>query len=154
MLNTIGYEGASPADFIQTLKVADVELVVDVRDRAQSRRPGFSKSALEQLLSAAGIGYLHLRELGDPKEGREAARAGNMRLFHQTYAKVLDTEAAEAALEQLASAVSAQSICLLCYERDHRYCHRKLVSDKLEAMTGNKARHLGVRSFEQARLSA
>lgn len=153
MLNTIGYEGASPSDFIQTLKVAEIEIVIDIRDRAQSRRPGFSKTSLEALLAEAGISYLHLRELGDPKEGREAARAGDLRLFEKTFLKVLDGEAATAAVDQIIQTVEHNSVCLLCYERDYRYCHRKLVSDKIQAMTGKKARHLGVRSFEPAQVS-
>ena len=150
MLSTIGYEGASPADFIQTLKVAGVEFVIDIRDRAQSRRPGFSKTALERTLAEAGIGYLHLRELGDPKEGREAARAGDMELFQKTFRGVLRTTEAQAALEVIALASESRSTCLLCYERDYRNCHRKLVSDKIENQTGLKTRHLGVRQFEQA----
>ncbi len=150
MLNTIGYEGASPADFIQTLTVAGVELVVDIRDRAQSRRPGFSKTALETSLADAGIGYLRLRELGDPKEGRDAARAGNVELFKRTFFGVLRTPEAQAALEAIVLASESQSICLLCYERDYRNCHRKLVSDRIEKQTGLKTRHLGVRQFEQA----
>ena len=150
MLSTIGYEGASPADFVQTLKIASVELVIDIRDRAQSRRPGFSKTALERTLADAGIRYLHLRELGDPKEGRDAARAGNIELFRRVYFGVLQTSEAQAALEAIVLAAESQSTCLLCYERDHRNCHRKLVSDSIETQTGLKTRHLGVRQFEQA----
>jgi len=150
MLSTIGYEGAALADFIKTLEVAGIEIVFDIRDRAQSRRPGFSKSALSEALAQAGITYLHFRELGDPKEGREAARAGNIELFHRTFSGVLKTPGAQAALDAIALASESKSTCLLCYERDHRNCHRKLVSDSIERQTGLKARHLGVRHFEQA----
>jgi hypothetical protein len=38
-----------------------------------SRKPGFSKSALQANLEAHGIAYVHLKGLGDPKPGREAA---------------------------------------------------------------------------------
>ena len=75
MLATIGYEGARPDDFVGTLQLADIEMVIDIRDRAQSRRPGFSKSALRENLEQNGISYLHLKELGDPKDGRDAAEA-------------------------------------------------------------------------------
>jgi uncharacterized protein (DUF488 family) len=73
-LFTIGYEGASLSDFIVTLQNSGVERLLDVREVAQSRRPGFSKTALSTALAEADIGYTHLRQLGDPKAGRDAAR--------------------------------------------------------------------------------
>jgi uncharacterized protein (DUF488 family) len=97
-------------------------------------------------LEAAGIGYLHLRELGDPKEGREAARSGDLARFRQVYASVLRTPEATDALAQIATLSGQMSVCLLCYERDHRECHRKIVADRLESVVGSKARHLGVQS--------
>lgn len=150
LLTTIGYEGAKLDDFIQTLVLAKVEVLIDIRERAQSRRKGFSKSALETALGAVGIGYLHLRELGDPKPGREAARAGDMVRFRQIYSAVLRTQEAKAALEAIVEVAQGSNACLLCFERDFQDCHRKLVSDKIESRTGRKTRHLGVKRFEQA----
>ncbi|WP_332678914.1 DUF488 domain-containing protein [Brevundimonas sp.] len=146
MLSTIGYEGARPSDFVSTLQLADVQMVIDIRDRAQSRRPGFSKSALRESLEAVGIGYLHLRELGDPKEGREAARSGDLAKFRQIYAGVLKTNEAVSALDQIAALSAQMSVCLLCYERDYTECHRKIVADRLESVVGSKVRHLGVKA--------
>jgi len=146
MISTIGYEGAKPDDFVATLQLVDVRMVIDIRDRAQSRRPGFSKSALRDSLEAAGIGYLHLKELGDPKEGREAARSGDFARFRQIYASVLRTPEATGALAQIAALSGQISVCLLCYERDHHECHRKIVADRLESVVGSKVRHLGVQS--------
>jgi uncharacterized protein (DUF488 family) len=149
MLNTIGYEGATPTDFIATLNAANVRFVFDIRDRAQSRRPGFSKTALEITLFQAGIGYLHLKELGDPKDGRDAARSGDMLKFRRIFSSVLAKPEAQAAILQIIETAEVLDVCLLCYERSANDCHRKLVSDKIELETGMKARHLGVHSFEQ-----
>ena len=81
-LFTIGYEQAKSAAVIDELKCAKVGLIVDTRAVAASRRPGFSKRQLAAGLDEAGIGYLHLQKLGTPKEGRDAARSGNLaRLF-------------------------------------------------------------------------
>lgn len=146
MLSTIGYEGARPDDFVSTLQLVDVRMVIDIRDRAQSRRPGFSKTALRDSLEAADIGYLHLKELGDPKEGRDAARSGNFAKFRKIYADVLRTAEAANALDQIAALSSQMSVCLLCYERDHHECHRKIVADHLESVVGSKVRHLGVKA--------
>lgn len=66
-LYTIGYEGAEIGSFVAALTAAGVSVVVDIRDVAHSRKPGFSKSSLRQHLTTAGLGYVHLRDLGDPK---------------------------------------------------------------------------------------
>lgn len=145
MIATIGYERASLVDFIATLKLSDVDLVVDIRDRAQSRRAGFSKTALSGALEASGIGYLHLRELGDPKEGREAARRGDLIRFRSIYDNVMQTSKAKEAIAYLEELALENKICLMCYERDQVTCHRTIVADRLVRNLGTKARHLGVR---------
>jgi len=150
MINTIGYEGADLSDFISSVSEAGINTLVDVRDRAQSRKKGFSKTALSEALNAAGIDYIHLRELGDPKEGREAARRGQWAKFNKIYSKVLATEVAQNAVAHIIKLSESQSVCLLCYERDHKTCHRKRITDEIEIQVGKKARHLGVRKFERA----
>ena len=150
MLSTIGYEGAPLEDFVRTLVATNVEILVDIRERAQSRRKGFSKSALAARLAKAGIGYVHYRELGDPKAGREAARAGKMSEFRRVYRNVLRRVAAIAAIDEIRALLKRKNACLMCYERDYKDCHRKMVSDKIEKQTGRTTRHLKVFSFEQA----
>jgi uncharacterized protein (DUF488 family) len=144
MLATIGYEKSTLADFIATLKMASVDTLIDVRERAQSRRPGFSKKSLEAALSNAGIGYMHLPELGDPKAGRDAARAGKMDLFREIFDAVISRPEAQQALDLLENIASETSICLMCFERDQKECHRKIVADRLERRLGVKASHWGV----------
>lgn len=144
MVATIGYERASLIDFIATLKLSQIEVLVDIRDRAQSRRRGFSKTALSEALEAEGIAYLHLRQLGDPKEGREAARSGDYVRFRSIFSKVMQTVEAKQAIAKLEDLASESSICLMCFERDQSTCHRKIVADHLEASLDIKARHLGV----------
>jgi uncharacterized protein (DUF488 family) len=145
MVATIGYEKASLADFIGTLKLSKIEVLVDVRDRAQSRRPGFSKSSLSEALRDAGIGYVHMRELGDPVEGREAARRGDYAAFHAIFTEVMASTRAKEAIKKLEKLALERDICLMCYERDQTVCHRKIVAERLEQSLGRKARHLGVK---------
>lgn len=144
MLATIGYERSTLADFVATLQLANVQTLVDVRERAQSRRPGFSKKSLSLALEEVGIEYLHLSQLGDPKEGRDAARAGNMQLFCEIYLGVIASQPAQEALHQLETLASEKKICLMCFERNQSDCHRKIVAERLEARLGIKATHLGV----------
>lgn len=144
MVATIGYERASLADFVATLKLAGIDVLVDIRDRAQSRRPGFSKSSISEALTAEGIRYLHMRELGDPKEGREAARRGDFVRFREIFGRVMQSSQAKEAIKNLEELAISKSICLMCFERDQTTCHRKIVADRLEKTLGLKARHLGV----------
>lgn len=144
MLATIGYERASLADFVATLQLAKIEMLVDVRERAQSRRPGFSKKSLDMALQNAGIAYLHLPQLGDPKEGRDAARAGEIDLFLRIYRAVIDGPRAQEALDVLEKISADKKICLMCFERDQKECHRKIVAEYLETRLNITATHLGV----------
>lgn len=144
MLHTIGYEQAELADFINTLVISKIDILVDVRDRAQSRKRGFSKTALSEALHNAGISYLHLKQLGDPKEGRNAARSGNWKKFDKIYTAVLKTEIAQSAIKEIIDLSKNSNACLLCYERDHKTCHRKYISDEIDLRTSTKTKHLGV----------
>ena len=84
-LFTIGYEQTPARAVLDELEHAGVKLLVDVRAVAASRRPGFSKNQLAAGLDERGISYLHLRGLGTPKDGREAARSGKFDLLHKIY---------------------------------------------------------------------
>ena len=141
-LFTIGYEGANWSDFLATLQALEVSLIVDIRDRAQSRKRDFSKSRMSQALSEAGIGYLHLKELGDPAAGRRAARDGDFALFREIYAGVLQTGAAQHALDRILHLIEQSKVCMLCYERDWVNCHRKIVSDRISSERGASVAHL------------
>lgn len=136
---TIGYEGADSDRFLAALKDAGVAVLADVRAVALSRKRGFSKSALRESLEHDGIGYRHFIELGTPKAGREAARAGDGELLRRIYCdEVLVTDRAKAALDAVAELAANQPVCLLCFERDPATCHRRLVAERL-AERGFKA---------------
>lgn len=136
-LFTIGYEQTPAKAVLDELEQAGVKLLVDVRAVAASRRPGFSKSQLAAGLSERGIGYVHLRDLGTPKEGREAARSGKFDALHRIYAAHLKTPQAKEQLDELTSLVTtAGPVCILCYERDHRQCHRQWIAEIVEERNG------------------
>ena len=137
---TIGYEQATSAAVLDELTRAKVQLLVDVRAVAASRRPGFSKRQLAAGLDERGIGYLHLRELGTPKEGRLAARSGDAATMLRIYEKHLATPQAREELDELTALVrSGRRVCLLCYERDPRQCHRTRIGELLVERTGAHA---------------
>ncbi|MEP9369740.1 DUF488 domain-containing protein [Xanthobacter sp. VNH20] len=123
-LFTVGYEQTTSGAFQGTLTRAGVDLLVDVRAVAASRRPGFSKTALAAGISEHGIAYVHLRALGTPKEGRLAARSGDHDALMRIYDAHLATDKAREALDELASLAQGRRICLMCYERHVEGCHR------------------------------
>lgn len=125
---TIGYEGTDIDRFVRTLKAVGVQQLADVRAVAVSRKPGFSKRKLAAKLAEEGIEYLHFVALGDPKPGRDAARAGDFDGFREIYgAHILTTEAQDA-LRSLTEAVQGVATCLMCFERDPATCHRTIVA--------------------------
>jgi uncharacterized protein (DUF488 family) len=129
---TIGYEGADADRFLSNLKEAGVATLADVRAVALSRKRGFSKSALRDALAGQGIAYRHFISLGTPKEGRQAARAGDPDLMRRIYCdEVLATEPAQEALRDLEALAREQPVCLLCFERDPAHCHRRILAQRL-----------------------
>lgn len=142
-LFTIGYEQAPARAVLDELQRAGVKLLVDVRAIASSRRPGFSKSQLAAGLDERGISYIHLRGLGTPKEGRLAARAGDMKALSKIYHAHLKTPQAREEMDELAGLVTkAGPVCILCYERDHNVCHRKFIAEIIEEREGVKVEDL------------
>ena len=130
-LATIGYETDTQNGLIRRLKAAEVELVVDVRAVASSRKAGFSKTLLGNSLNAEGVDYLHLRALGTPKPGREAARAGRVDEMRRIFEAHLEEPEAQLALAQATDLAKQKRIALLCYEDDPNCCHRKIVADRI-----------------------
>jgi uncharacterized protein (DUF488 family) len=124
---TIGYEAATMADFLAALRSAGVERVIDVRALPLSRRPGFSKSPLRGALAEAGIDYVHLRALGTPAAGREAARKGRTAELERIYAGQLELPEAIAQGAQMLALAAERPSALLCFERDPGGCHRSLL---------------------------
>jgi uncharacterized protein (DUF488 family) len=130
-LFTVGYEGSKPADLFSSLRTSGVKLVIDVRDVPISRKPGFSKTALSDGLASAGIKYLHLKGLGDPKPGRIAARERRYADFRRIFRSHMRTTAAQQSLAAAITAASKSVTCLLCFEQDHTNCHRCIVAESM-----------------------
>ena len=125
---TIGYEQAKPTAVLNELKRAKIELLVDTRAVAASRRPGFSKRQLAASLGEAGIDYIHLQKLGTPAQGRAAARSGDTDALWRIYEKHIRKPEAQQELGELIALIkSGRRIALLCYCRDPKTCHRSRI---------------------------
>ncbi|MBU1670654.1 MAG: DUF488 domain-containing protein [Actinobacteria bacterium] len=133
-LFTIGYEGLSPGDLVKTLRHNGVELVLDVRQRASSRKAGFSKSVLKSNLEKHGISYQHFPELGSPPDLRKKYNAdGDRAYFIRHYRNSLEGKGS--ILQELANLASTMPVALVCYEADPGHCHRSIVASEMARLS-------------------
>ncbi len=141
-LFTVGYEGTTVDRVIAALQQVGVVHLVDVRAVPSSRKPGFSRRQLEAAALEAGLQYTHLRALGTPKPGREAARRGDAATMHRIFDAHMQAPEPQAELAR-AMAISREApACLLCFERDHRMCHRDILAGLIHAGIGARVTHL------------
>lgn len=133
VLFTIGYQGLSPGDLVKTLRKKRVELVIDVRERASSRKAGFSKSALKARLEKHGISYQHFPELGSPPDLRKKYIADGDRVYFTRHYKN-SLKGKQSILEELANLATTLPVALLCYEADPGACHRSIVASALASL--------------------
>jgi uncharacterized protein (DUF488 family) len=137
-LFTAGYEGRVQDELLDMLVAAGARVLLDVRAIPQSRKPGFSKRLLAASVEARGLKYVHIQPLGTPKPGREAARAGRAAEMEAVFAQHMASEPAQQGLADATLLAAATPICLLCFERDPAFCHRRIVAGLITAKTGQR----------------
>jgi uncharacterized protein (DUF488 family) len=131
LIFTIGYEGTDVDTFVETLKAVGVDCIADVRAVPISRKKGFSKKALSARLEQEGIRYLHFVGLGNPKSGRDAARAGHYLKFKKIFESHMMTDDARSSLKEVVAVAYARATCLLCFERNPKVCHRSIIAGEM-----------------------
>ena len=152
---TIGVYGFDRDSFLATLRDAEVNLVLDVRQRRGVRGSEYAwanSRRLQDALAEAEIGYEHLPELAPTTELREAQYREDARLGEGKRSRtVLAAEYAQGYTEQILDPADLDSIvrfigksraALLCVERDARACHRSLVAARLAEDYGFEVRDL------------
>lgn len=134
-LYTAGYEGYDAETFVWLLQKVGTKVLVDVRHSARSRNRAFSKSALEKVVSKAGIMYLHIPELGVAAEFRRHLKeTGDFASYKKRYTKHLNTQ--KEALGQLYDLVMKKQCCLMCVEKNPLLCHRTILAAYISKMNG------------------
>jgi len=144
-LLTVGHGTLPAGAFVDLLRKAGVELVVDVRRYPGSRRnPQFGRDALAATLAEAGIAYRWEEALG----GRRAttATSPNRALRNAAfrgYADHMATGEFNAALSRLVEDAAARTTAVLCAESLWWRCHRRLLADAASIVRGLPVAHLG-----------
>lgn len=140
---TIGYEGLNIDAFMSLLTEHGIDTVVDVRELPLSRKPGFSKKALANVLNLSGREYVHMVELGCPKPVRDRYREdGNWKRYTDGFMKYLKTQ--DDAIAELSSLTASSNCVLLCYEADYNFCHRSMVANAVKDYCGAYVMHIKV----------
>jgi uncharacterized protein (DUF488 family) len=135
-VGSVGYEKhREVALFASHLRAAGVERLVDVRELPISRRKGFAKTALGEALGEEGIEYVHMRDLGNPKQYRDLYKSGKVEEGRELYTAYLQEEQREA-LELLASILPEKKTALMCVEHDTSVCHRTVILESLVSELG------------------
>lgn len=137
---TTGYEGKTIECFIDTLLLNNIDILIDVREIPNSRKKGFSKSALEKALKENNIKYVHFKELGSPKEIRVKLHKDNdYSYFFTEYRKYLNTQ--YETLDIINTAISNNKslhFCLMCFEKNWEECHRSIVAERISQTLTDK----------------
>jgi uncharacterized protein (DUF488 family) len=130
---TVGHSTRAPGELEALLRAHGAELVLDVRAHPGSRRmPHFAREALERSLAAAGIGYVHVPELGGRRPAAaDSPNAGWRNDSFRGYADHMATPEFERGLGCALAAGKERRACLMCAEAQWWRCHRRLVSDAL-----------------------
>ena len=143
-LYTIGYEGINQKQFISWLSNHKIDVVADVRNLPLSRKKGFSKTALSNLLEKNKIDYINYRELGAPKELRTFIETKDYKTFFKKYRMIISKNMAS--VDKILNTINdGKNVALLCYEKDPESCHRSAVANAIKKRDSNglKIKHLG-----------
>jgi uncharacterized protein (DUF488 family) len=128
---SVGYERhRDSAEFARRLHRSGVRRLIDVRELPISRRRGYAKTALGQAMAAAGVQYLHVRALGNPKRFRDLYKAGRVEEGRAHYELFLREERRDA-LQELVGLIRETPSALMCVEHDPATCHRTSILDAL-----------------------
>ncbi len=152
---SIGVYGRDRDSFLAALVAARVELLLDVRQRRGVRGSEYAWAnarRLQEALTAAGIGYTHLKELapttemrelqyreddrrGEGKRSRSVLAPGYVERYEAEILGPLD-------LEPIVNWIGASRAALLCVEQDAEACHRSLIAARLQREFGFEIEHL------------
>jgi len=127
---TIGYEGKSIDRVIHELIINKVQILVDVRKNAFSRKFGFSKSRLSDYPSRVGIEYEHIPEFGIESSKRKKLETSEdyTRLFRE-YSEGLESK--QKYLDKIKNLGQEKKVALMCFENNVDYCHRGVIAERL-----------------------
>lgn len=139
-LYTIGYTKKSLRTFIDLLKHAKVDYVIDIRLNNTSQLAGFSKKEdLEFILTEGfGIGYVHVLDLAPTPEILESYKTTkDWDTYERQFRELITERYMPEILVDLVEDLKTKRPCLLCAEPEPDHCHRRLVAESVRNAVRN-----------------
>lgn len=128
---TIGHSTRRFDDFASLANESGIRTIADVRRFPGSKRhPQYSDPAFRTLLDEAGVGYVHIPELGGRR--RPVAASPHTALRNESFRAYADHMASEEFERGIATLLSlGERTAAMCAEAVPWRCHRYLLSDAL-----------------------
>lgn len=147
---TIGYQGLDVDTFLLLLKQYDINTIVDIRELPISRKPGFSKKMLKDVLNLSKLNYVHFAALGCPRPIRDQYRKdGNWNYYTRDFKQYLSTQ--QSAISEVCELAQFSNCALLCYEADYNFCHRAFVANDISKLSGASIKHITLEAKSMAK---
>ncbi len=132
MLFTIGYEGFTLESYLRQLISNDVHVLCDVRKNAFSMKYGFSKAILQKACEGVGILYIHISELGIESEYRQTLNTQHdYDVLFERYEQITLRKNWKYLMKIREIISQYDRVCLTCFEKDPKQCHRTRVAQAL-----------------------
>jgi uncharacterized protein (DUF488 family) len=155
---TIGHSTRPIGEFVDLLRNAEIELVVDVRTVPRSgTNPQYNADVLPRTLSESQIGYEHVAALGGLRRRKRDVPAHvngfwQNQSFHN-YADYAMGEDFRSGLIKLRELGHARKSAIMCAEAVWWRCHRRIIADYLIAGGETVFHILGRNHIEQAQMT-
>lgn len=134
---TIGHWTCPEPAFLRPLHGERINLLADVRAQPGSRRnPQFSRDVMPGWLADAGIGYVHLPELGGRRRKQDVdpeINAGWQQQSFKNYADYTLSAGYHAGMARLTKLATSHRVAIMCGEPMPWRCHRLLLANTLVA---------------------
>jgi len=116
---TIGHSNRSKEEFLNLLREHSIEVLADIRSFPTSKIEHFKKENLEKWLPENGVEYVWLgKELGGYRKGG--------------YKRHMRTKLFREGVQKLLEIAKQKRTCMMCMEKNPKYCHRRFLSAYLE----------------------
>lgn len=144
-LYTIGYEGLSVEAYLLKLIKNDIKALIDVRNKPQSMKYGFSKKTLSAFCESIGIQYYHFPEVGiESNQRQNLDNQSDYEVLFQQYRKNCLTTTLETQTKIIKLLNKHKRIALTCFEENHNQCHRKHLANALIKLEKNKYKLINI----------
>jgi len=116
---TVGHSNRSIEKFLTLLEEHGIKVLVDIRSFPTSKIEHFKREEMERWLPQHGIEYVWLgKELGGYRRGGYGAH--------------MKTELFREGIEKLLELARQKRVCIMCMEKNPKYCHRRFLTAYLE----------------------